>query len=116
MGNERINFEKIGVIPNLSKQTSIETAQQIIEWLHKKNVTVLLNDITAKELNRSELSTRTFHIYKDSDFVIVLGGDGTLLSVARQAMWHKTPILGINMGHLGFLTELEAYYKEKDDD
>lgn len=42
-----------------------------------------------------------------ADFVISLGGDGTILRVARQAAIHRVPLLGVNVGHVGFMTELE---------
>lgn len=104
----QIKFEKVGIIPNLNKTTSLDIAQQLIGWLENKGVRVLLNEITANELQRQDLAEKPSEIYRDSDFIIVLGGDGTLLSVARQVMWYETPILGVNLGHLGFLTELEV--------
>jgi len=108
MEKTEIKFEKIGIIPNLNKQNSLKIAYQLIEWLEQKGVQVLLNEITANEVQRTDLAAKSADIYKTSDFIIVLGGDGTLLSIARQVMWYKTPILGINLGHLGFLTELET--------
>lgn len=107
MESINIKFERIGIIPNLNKEASLETARQLIEWLKKKGVQVLLNEITAREVQRPDLAMKAADIYKNANFVIVLGGDGTLLSVARQVAWYKTPILGVNLGHLGFLTELE---------
>ncbi|MBA1337028.1 MAG: NAD kinase [Firmicutes bacterium] len=107
MNENKIKFDKIGIIPNLHKPKSLEIAFQLISWLETKGVTVLLNEITANEVQRPDLATRPSDIYKSSDFIIVLGGDGTLLSVARQVTWYETPILGVNVGHLGFLTELE---------
>jgi NAD+ kinase len=103
-----IKFDKIGIIPNLQKASSLDVTRQLIEWLEKSGAKVLLNEITASEVERSDLAERPVEIYKNSDFIIVLGGDGTLLSVARQVIWHQTPILGINLGHFGFLTELET--------
>jgi NAD+ kinase len=107
MKDREINFNTIGIIPNLQKASSLEVAQGLIKWLEDKGSKVLLNEITASEVERPELAQRPSEIYKNSDFIIVLGGDGTLLSVARQVLWQQTPILGINLGHLGFLTELE---------
>jgi NAD+ kinase len=46
---------------------------------------------------------------KDTDLVITVGGDGTIIRAARLAVPHGIPILGINMGRLGFMTELEAH-------
>jgi NAD+ kinase len=48
------------------------------------------------------------YIYEKSDFILVLGGDGTMLGTARNVANYSTPILGINMGHLGFMTDVEA--------
>jgi NAD+ kinase len=103
-----IKFDTIGIIPNLQKVSSLDVTQQLIKWLESKGIKVILNEITASEVERQDLAQRPSDIYKDSDFIIVLGGDGTLLSVARQVIWHQTPILGINLGHFGFLTELET--------
>jgi NAD+ kinase len=107
MEKKIIKFEKIGIIPNLNKPQSLETAEHLIKWIEDKGAKVLLNEITANEVRRPDLAMRTSDIYKNADFLIVLGGDGTLLSVARQVTWYGTPILGVNLGHLGFLTELE---------
>lgn len=107
MEEKGIKFDTIGIIPNLQKASSLDVTEELIKWLESKSSKVLLNEITANEVNRPDLAQRPSDIYKNSDFIIVLGGDGTLLSVARQVVWHQTPILGINLGHLGFLTELE---------
>ncbi len=108
MENSTIDFGKVGIIPNLNKEDSVDIACKLIEWLEKKDVRVYLNEITANAVKRPDLAFRTADIYRNVDFVIVLGGDGTLLSVARQVAWYNTPILGVNLGHLGFLTELET--------
>ena len=51
-------------------------------------------------------------LYRDSDFLISLGGDGTLLGVGRKSAPYGTPILGINLGTLGFLTAEEKNHAE----
>jgi NAD+ kinase len=64
-------------------------ADTLSSWLHNRNIGVDHNEIRA-----------------DLDMVIVLGGDGTLLHIAEKAARHGIPVLGINLGNLGFLTEL----------
>jgi len=64
------------------------------------------------ELNHSEVhSIAENDIPKDADFIISIGGDGTLLSAAQAVMRHPIPILGINLGSLGFLTTLERDWR-----
>ena len=48
-------------------------------------------------------------VYSEADILIVLGGDGSILEAARRAAHRGTPILGINLGRLGYMAELEGY-------
>lgn len=99
---------KIGICVNLTKDKDLKVTSSIIKWLEENNCEVIISEDIAKKLNRPELGNSLDAMYKESDFIIVLGGDGTLLGAARQMPWLQTPILGINMGHLGFITEVEV--------
>lgn len=101
-------MKKIGIVPNLSKDSNLEFTSKIIDWIESRGGTVYLNEIASSKLDRLDIASRASTMYKEVDFVIVLGGDGTLLSVARQVSWNQTPILGVNLGHLGFLAEVEV--------
>lgn len=101
-------MQKAGIIVNMTKDIGLKYTSMIVEWLEERNIQVFLPEIAAEQLDRQDLSCSPLDIYKQSDFVMVLGGDGTLLGVARQILWLKTPILGINLGHLGFITEVET--------
>ncbi|KMT21356.1 NAD(+)/NADH kinase [Clostridium cylindrosporum] len=98
---------KFGIIVNLTKDIGLELTSSIINWLEEKGNTVLLTEIGASKINRPEIGYTQSEIYNNADFLIVLGGDGTLLGVARSVASSNIPILGINMGHLGFITEVE---------
>jgi len=101
-------LKKVGIIPNIEKDINLNNTLTIIDWLIKNNCSVYIPEDLAKILGKPYLSSRkTEDIYKDSDFIIVLGGDGTFLSAARNAAVYDTPILGINLGTLGFLAEVE---------
>jgi len=69
------------------------------------NITVLLEDISAQQLGLDGgLDFDT--LCERSDFLVTLGGDGTLISVARRGMKHQKAVMGINLGTLGFLTDI----------
>ncbi len=99
---------KIGIIPNVEKDINLELTGNIAEWLAEKSIKVLLDGNIADRLGRPELGLGENEIYAESDIIIVLGGDGTLLKVARQSAPYNVPLFGINLGYLGFLTEVEA--------
>lgn len=100
-------FQRIAIDPNLAKQGCDEAARSLCEWLAKRGGTVLVPPYFqpvpagAQLVERKELADK-------SDLIIVLGGDGTLLSTARLVYPRKVPILGVNVGGLGFLTALSV--------
>lgn len=101
-------IKKIGIFPNTNKDVGLTITQQLIQWLEQRDISVLLNESIASRLNRPDLGYSGRHMYSEIDLIIALGGDGTLLSVARQVCLYQVPILCINLGHLGFLTEIEV--------
>jgi NAD+ kinase len=80
-------------------------ATELISWLEQRNHIHLIEEHLARHLCRSDGMTRD-EILQRAELVVVLGGDGTLLSVARLFYGRDIPILGINLGSLGFLTEV----------
>jgi NAD+ kinase len=96
------DFRRVGVVAKASSAEALRTATELDEWLARRGLEVLLEEAT---LRSGGETWRPFLPGVDVDLVVVLGGDGTLLSVAR-ALERPTPILGVNMGSLGFLTEV----------
>lgn len=97
----------IGIVVNETKDINFKMTRALITWIEKNNLKALLCIDIAKKVNRYDIGCSMDELYKKSDFVIVLGGDGTLLSTAREISCCETPIFGVNMGHLGFITEVE---------
>lgn len=85
----------------------------LVRWLHRRKKRTLFveeeGDRLLKFFNNSfpknlELIDKK-NVFSDSDLVITLGGDGTLIGICREAGRTKTPVFGVNMGNLGFITE-----------
>ncbi|GAB6044833.1 NAD(+) kinase [Caminibacter profundus] len=70
----------------------------------KKGIEVLIDSVSAKAINL--LGVEFEEMCKEANFLVALGGDGTLISLARRAYKYDKPILGINAGNLGFLTDI----------
>lgn len=101
------HFTKIGLIGRLGSEAAYYSLQRLILFLQKRGLTVFIDQDTAvsapvtklPQLQRDELA-------KQCDLVIVVGGDGSLLSAARSMCLTGVPLLGINRGRLGFLTDI----------
>lgn len=98
---------KLGIIPNLLKDNNLDITKSIIEWFKDKDIELVLESDIAIRLNYKNEGCSRKEMYSSCDVVIVLGGDGTILDIARQSSRFGTPLFGINLGHLGFLAESE---------
>jgi len=93
-----------GIITKKNKPEALDLTKAIVAWLDKKGIKTLVDREVAESIGHPHFVERE-NIPPNVDLIVVLGGDGTLLSVARQKSVASTPILGINLGGLGFLTE-----------
>jgi len=100
-------MQTVGIFPNLRKQNMINVAKSLVRWFQDRDYQVCLSNEVAESLDMPQLSKNLDDLTNIIDVAVTLGGDGTLLGVARFVAQRKTPILGINMGHVGFLTEIE---------
>lgn len=98
-------MKRIGIIAKTDKPQAVEVSGKLINWLKGKGVEPVIDEGLGTILGlegscpRSEVASR-------SDMLLVLGGDGTLLAAARMAGTSGIPLLGVNLGSLGFLTEI----------
>lgn len=93
----------IALFPNEQKDPNFETAKKIIQFFEEKKIPLVCEDDKAKSLNLTSLSSIS---PKEIRYSIVLGGDGTILRIAEGYRHLKVPILGINLGHLGFMADV----------
>lgn len=98
-------LKKVGVYAKKNHPDAEQLALTICARLKRENIEVLLEDSLAEQIGQI-IGYSGEEIPSQVDLIIVLGGDGTLISVARQVGELNVPILGINLGRLGFLTEV----------
>jgi len=96
---------RMGIIIKPNKPEAISLARKLIDWLSQRNIQVYVDEAMAPAVNHP-LSCPRSEISRWIDSLIVLGGDGTLLSAVRAMEGENIPILGVNLGGLGFLTEI----------
>jgi NAD+ kinase len=100
-------FHTIGLIGKFGDPNVADTLNQIALYLHRRQVRVLLDESSALLIpdNGLEIASRAA-IGEQCDLVIVMGGDGTMLNAARSLVNYNVPILGVNLGRLGFLADV----------
>ncbi len=98
-------MKKVAIIPNILRDENFEGTKKIIEYLKSRNIEVYA-DNNLKEHNLDVLYENTDSLC-DIDMAIITGGDGTILANGKRYINTDIPVLGINFGNIGFLTELE---------
>ena len=102
-----VDFKRIGLVGRPNHSGVVDSLSRLFAFLSEKDIEIVLDDVTAglienpgvDECTREELSSRC-------DLVIVVGGDGSMLNVAKFIASDQVPVIGINRGKLGFLTDV----------
>ncbi|OGT31292.1 MAG: hypothetical protein A3E87_10300 [Gammaproteobacteria bacterium RIFCSPHIGHO2_12_FULL_35_23] len=101
-------FKNVGLIGKLQDPHTAETCKNLINYLKTQSISIYIDNETAKLLETATLRVvNKEKLGEITDLIIVVGGDGSLLHTARLAVNYKTPIVGINRGRLGFLTDIK---------
>lgn len=97
-------LKRIGIIAKEKHPAIAGLLQQVVCWAREQGIALLATKSVAQKIG-CQAVVDTGKLAAHSDLLLVLGGDGTLLTAARAAGKRQTPILGINLGSLGYLTE-----------
>lgn len=100
-------MDKFFIIANRQKDKELKTARKVEAYLNSKGKSCILREETSEQKARSNHYTDVEKIPRDVECIIVIGGDGTLLQAARDVVNRQIPLLGINMGTLGYLAEID---------
>lgn len=101
----------IGIIANITKENVFEVVYSFLSKLKKNKINYLLTKSLVEENDKLKIEifedfvVDDNEVYEKSDVIISIGGDGTMLATAYNAQFHNKPVLGINLGKLGFLAE-----------
>jgi len=101
-----LKFRKIALYTSLSSKKTLELSKQVCEILESQNCKILYDEsfrplrINSKNIYSSD------YIKRNADLIIAIGGDGSMLGCSREYGTKGIPVLGINLGKLGFLTDI----------
>jgi len=117
-----MKLKSVGLVINYEKEKAQEITLRIVDWLSFKNIKIYIEGDKGKTIGREDLSCPIEKFLNKVELIISLGGDGTLLRAARLSASTDIPVFGVNLGGLGFLTQigiddleksLEKLYQEK---
>ena len=102
---------RAGIVSRTDNDGSVELTREIIDYLEDQGIDVSVETDTALALELQNHNTNLQDL--DGDFIITVGGDGTILKTSMEMKKPQTPLFGVNMGRRGFLAEIQPYeYKE----
>lgn len=100
-------MKTIALIPNALRDIGLEETKKVAKLLMERGKSVFMENRFHDESLQGVSFCSLEEMMKQSEAAVVLGGDGTILDIAPQAALYDIPVLGINLGNLGFLTQAE---------
>lgn len=100
-------FKTVALIGRYNTAEIAESLLGLADLLQRRGCTVLIEKETAANIGRNGFSTADYAVIGErADLAVVLGGDGSMLSAARNLALHGVPLVGVNQGRLGFMTDI----------
>lgn len=106
---------RFGIAGNTSKPLLWEPVATLLHWMHHQRIDYCLHPTIAEGLEKRQLIDLSMielpsaeNLGEEADIILSFGGDGTLLNTAHEIGIHQTPLLGVNIGRLGFLADVEV--------
>ncbi|MBR4296534.1 MAG: NAD(+)/NADH kinase [Clostridia bacterium] len=109
-----MGIKKIAIVTNFNIREKADAAARVAAYLNEYKCELFVSELMREKVEKNEKLADIVKfipnssLYRAMDIIIVLGGDGSILTSARYCMSAGTPILGINLGRLGYMAEMEA--------
>lgn len=101
-------FRNIGLFARLDDQRIAGTVRALRSHLHMRGTRLLPDPEICFDLFADDIADVIARVHQELDLGVAIGGDGTMLHLARHFSWTRVPLIGVNLGRLGFLTDISA--------
>ena len=100
-------FKRIGLVGRPGHSGVVTSMSRLIAYLRSKDLSIMMDDATSEQMGNTtvEVGSR-MQLSASCDLVVVVGGDGSMLNVAKHVALEGVPVIGVNRGNLGFLTDI----------
>jgi len=98
-------MKTIGLVANLDRDINGEYVKEVADWILSRGLRPIVRESDAKFLSPEYRTAKGDELYKLCDMIVTLGGDGTMIGASKKASVFGAPIIGINLGTLGYLTD-----------
>jgi len=98
-------MKTIGLVVNLDRDINGEYLKEVADWILSRGLRPIVRESDAKFLSSEYRTAKGDELYKLSDMIVTLGGDGTMIGASKKAAVFGASIIGINLGTLGYLTD-----------